>query len=160
PFLHAGVELLRSKSMDRNSFNSGDWFNRLDFTYRSNDWNVGLPRADQDGGNYSIIRPIIADPSIAPGEGDIRAALDGTRELLRTRKSSPLFRLRDGAQVATRVDFHNTGPGQIPGLIVMSITDGTCAGEDLDPALDGIVVLVNATSAAQVFPLAGTALEG
>ncbi len=35
PFFHAGVELLRSKSMDRNSYNSGDWFNKLDFTYNS-----------------------------------------------------------------------------------------------------------------------------
>jgi pullulanase len=29
------VELLRSKSLDRNSFNSGDWFNKLDWTYQS-----------------------------------------------------------------------------------------------------------------------------
>jgi pullulanase len=33
PFLHAGSELLRSKSLDRDSYNSGDWFNKLDFTY-------------------------------------------------------------------------------------------------------------------------------
>ena len=31
-YFHAGVELLRSKSMDQNSYNSGDWFNRLDWT--------------------------------------------------------------------------------------------------------------------------------
>ena len=41
PFFHAGVELLRSKSLDRNSYNSGDWFNKLDFTYGSNNWGVG-----------------------------------------------------------------------------------------------------------------------
>src|SRR6185503_12518588 len=45
PFFHAGVELLRSKSLDRNSYNSGDWFNKLDFTYGSNNWGVGLPPA-------------------------------------------------------------------------------------------------------------------
>lgn len=28
PFFHAGDELLRSKSLDRDSYNSGDWFNR------------------------------------------------------------------------------------------------------------------------------------
>ncbi len=33
PFFHAGVEILRSKSMDADSYNSGDWFNRLDFSY-------------------------------------------------------------------------------------------------------------------------------
>ena len=31
-FWHAGADLLRSKSLDRNSYNSGDWFNRVDWT--------------------------------------------------------------------------------------------------------------------------------
>lgn len=31
PFFHAGEELLRSKSLDCDSYNSGDWFNRCDF---------------------------------------------------------------------------------------------------------------------------------
>ena len=31
-FWHAGTDLLRSKSLDRNSYNSGDWFNRIDWT--------------------------------------------------------------------------------------------------------------------------------
>lgn len=39
PFFHAGDEILRSKSLDRDSYNSGDWFSRLDFnvwiTYRT-----------------------------------------------------------------------------------------------------------------------------
>src|SRR5690606_34687426 len=29
-YFHAGIDLLRSKSMDRNSYVSGDWFNRID----------------------------------------------------------------------------------------------------------------------------------
>jgi hypothetical protein len=28
PFFHAGDEILRSKSLDRDSYNSGDWFNK------------------------------------------------------------------------------------------------------------------------------------
>ncbi|MCG6322290.1 DUF3372 domain-containing protein, partial [Vibrio alginolyticus] len=31
PFLHMGSELLRSKSMARDSYDSGDWVNRVDF---------------------------------------------------------------------------------------------------------------------------------
>ena len=31
-FWHAGADLLRSKSLDRNSYDSGDWFNRIDWT--------------------------------------------------------------------------------------------------------------------------------
>jgi pullulanase len=48
PFYHAGSDLLRSKSMDRDSYNSGDWFNKLDFTYASNNWGVGLPVAGKN----------------------------------------------------------------------------------------------------------------
>ncbi len=33
-YFHAGSDILRSKSLDRNSFNSGDWFNRIDWTYQ------------------------------------------------------------------------------------------------------------------------------
>jgi pullulanase len=35
-YYHAGIDTLRSKSLDRNSFNSGDWFNRIDWTYQDN----------------------------------------------------------------------------------------------------------------------------
>ena len=36
PFFHAGSEMLRSKSLDKDSYNSGDWFNAIDFTYDLN----------------------------------------------------------------------------------------------------------------------------
>ena len=42
-YFHGGVDLMRSKSLDRNSFDSGDWFNRLDWTFQSNHWGTGLP---------------------------------------------------------------------------------------------------------------------
>ncbi|MCH94072.1 pullulanase 1 chloroplastic-like, partial [Trifolium medium] len=32
PFFHSGDEILRSKSLDRDSYNSGDWFNRYSVT--------------------------------------------------------------------------------------------------------------------------------
>ena len=44
-YFHAGMELLRSKSMDRNSFDSGDWFNRIDWTGQDNFFGTGLPPA-------------------------------------------------------------------------------------------------------------------
>lgn len=160
PFLHMGAEMLRSKSMERDSYDSGDWYNKVDFTYETNNWNVGLPRQDKDGDNYPVIESILADDSIAPQKAHIEAAVSHVQQMLRIRKSSRLFRLTTGADVATRVDFHNTGADQIPGLVVMSITDGTCAGTDLDPALDGVVVLFNANDEDQTFPLAGTALAG
>src|SRR4029077_20529142 len=42
PFVQAGQDLLRSKSLDGNSYNSGDWFNRIDWSMQSNNWGVGL----------------------------------------------------------------------------------------------------------------------
>ncbi|XP_047325004.1 pullulanase 1, chloroplastic isoform X2 [Impatiens glandulifera] len=39
PFFHAGDEILRSKSLDRDSYNSGDWFNRLQLQFKQlGDW--------------------------------------------------------------------------------------------------------------------------
>ena len=45
------------------------------------------------------------------------------REMLAIRQSSPLFRLRTAPEVISRLAFHNTGPSQVPGLIVMSLDD-------------------------------------
>ena len=42
-FWHAGADLLRSKSLDRNSYDSGDWFNTLDWTGQDNGFGHGLP---------------------------------------------------------------------------------------------------------------------
>ena len=31
-YYHAGMDLLRTNRLDRNSFDSGDWFNRIDWS--------------------------------------------------------------------------------------------------------------------------------
>jgi pullulanase-type alpha-1,6-glucosidase len=142
PFFHAGVELLRSKSLDRNSYNSGDWFNKLDFTYQSNNWGVGLPPAPDNQGNWDVFRPLLANPALRPSPADIEAAHAHFRETLAIRSSSRLFRLGSAADIQARVRFHNTGPGQTPGLIVMSVTDRDAG---VPGARDVVVVLWNAT---------------
>ncbi len=60
-YFHAGIDTLRSKSMDRNSFDSGDWFNRLDWSYRDNYFGTGLPPQADNGADYALIRPLLAD---------------------------------------------------------------------------------------------------
>ena len=142
PFFHAGIDLLRSKSFDRDSFNSGDWFNRLDFTYQDSGWGSGLPVAEKNQENWAIMAPLLANPDIAPGPDDIQAALMHFRETLAIRKSSPLFRLQTAEEIMQRVSFHNTGPDQVPGLIVMSLSDRV--PPDRDPNYEMIVVLFNA----------------
>ncbi|MEM9385450.1 MAG: pullulanase-type alpha-1,6-glucosidase [Pseudomonadota bacterium] len=151
PFIHAGQEFLRSKSMDRDSFNSGDWFNAIDWTGESTNWGNGLPVAEKNQDNWGLMGPLLADPLLAPQAGDVRTTTARFAELLRIRSSSPLFRLRSGDEVKSRVSFHNTGPSQEPGLIVMSIDD--VSGE-IDLARRQIVTLFNAGNDAVSFPFA------
>jgi len=142
PFLHAGQDMLRSKSTDRNSYDSGDWFNILDFSYRQNGWGRGLPLASDNQGNWAESRILLADPSLGVSSKDIRLANRQVREFLKIRKSSRLFRMRNAGEIIEHLKFHNTGPGQIPGLVVMSLS-----GEDEVE----IVVLFNASTTEQTF---------
>ncbi|MDQ2841634.1 MAG: pullulanase-type alpha-1,6-glucosidase, partial [Acidobacteriota bacterium] len=57
PFFLAGDDMLRSKDMDADSFDSSDWFNKLDFTYQSNNWGIGLPIASKNLGNWPFMQP-------------------------------------------------------------------------------------------------------
>jgi pullulanase len=145
PFFHAGSDILRSKSMDSDSYNSGDWFNKLDWSYETDNFGVGLPVADKNQDRWSIIRPLLARADITPGRDSIMAASHHFREMLRIRKSSPLFRLRTAEDVMARVQFLNTGPDQVPGLIVMDIRDDIDGVKPIDPANRRIVVLFNAS---------------
>lgn len=144
PFFHAGVEILRSKSFDNDSYNSGDWFNRLDFTYETNNFGAGLPPAEKNRDRWNLMRPLLGRADLRPNREEIAAAFEHFRRTLRIRKSSPLFRLRTGEEVAERIRFHNTGPRQTPGLVVMSLSD-TAPGKTIDPAYRRIVVLFNAS---------------
>ena len=159
PFLQLGGDIMRSKSLDRNSYDAGDWFNLVDFTLTSNNWNVGLPLASDNGSSWggpdpddisklTGIRGDFANNNIAPTSANITRAGQVFREFLQIRFSSPLFRLTEGAQSLARIGFHNTGGSQTSGLIVMSIDDGM-GQTDLDPALDAIVVAINGTATSQ-----------
>ncbi|HHQ4918919.1 pullulanase-type alpha-1,6-glucosidase [Aeromonas hydrophila] len=148
PFTHAGVELLRSKSMERDSYDSGDWYNRVDYTLADNNFDKGLPRKDKDGDNYPLIEKVLGK-HVKPSGADMATMMGFYQELAELRQSSRLLRLGSGAEVIKRVDFRNTGPDQEAGLIVMTVDDGVNAGADLDPAIDGLVVMINATNASQ-----------
>ncbi|KAM7526852.1 hypothetical protein LguiA_016754 [Lonicera macranthoides] len=157
PFFHSGDEILRSKSLDRDSYNSGDWFNRLDFSYSSNNWGVGLPPKEKNENNWPLIKPRLADPTFKPQKSHILAALENFKNMLHIRYSSPLFRLRTANAIQERVRFHNTGPSWVPGVIAMSIEDGHDGFpglSQLDPIYSYIVVIINVcpTDASFVIP--------
>jgi len=121
PFFHAGQEILRSKSMDRDSYNAGDWFNKLDYSYQSNNFGVGLPMQGVNGSNWDLMSPILANPFIKPDTAAILTARDYFLDLLEIRKDSSLFRLRTGQDVSERLRFFNVGPQQVAGVIAMHI---------------------------------------
>ena len=121
PFFHAGQEILRSKSMDRDSYNAGDWFNKLDYTYQSNNFGVGMPMQGVNGSNWELMSPILANALVKPDSAAIVRARDYFMELLEIRADSSLFRLRTAQDVMERVKFHNTGPQQVAGVIAMTI---------------------------------------
>lgn len=127
-YWHAGIDTLRSKSLDRNSYDSGDWFNVLDWTYRDNGFGRGLPRQDDNGNNWSVMAPLLANGAVKPGETQIRFTRDAFRDLLRIRDSSRLFRLRTGAEVKQRLAFLNTGSQQVPTVLAATLDGRGYAG--------------------------------
>jgi pullulanase/glycogen debranching enzyme len=147
PFFMAGDELLRSKSADRNSYNSGDWFNRIDWTRKTSNWGVGLPPAQNNEEDWGVIAPALADPNLKPTAKDIEGTYRHMLEMLVIRRTSGLFRLRTAEAIRKAVSFYNVGPNQVPGLIVERIRnpDRLCF-----PASQA-VVLVNATPQTQTF---------
>ena len=155
-FWHAGTELLRSKSLDRNSYNSGDWFNRIDWTGQESTFGSGLPNEADNGDNWDIMTPLLENPALKPGAADIAAAEASALDLLRVRNEVDLLQLGSAALIDEKVTFPNSGADATPGLIVMQIDD--LVGADVDAALDGALVVFNASPDAiteQVDGLAG-----
>jgi pullulanase-type alpha-1,6-glucosidase len=145
---HAGTDLLRSKSLDRNSFNSGDWFNRVDWSGQQSTFGSGLPQAADNKAKWPYYRPLLARTELRPGPADIADARAAAMDLLRLRASSRLFRLGSAALIGDRLHFPDGGPDQAAGVIVMIIEDGgsgAAPGADLDPERDRLVVIFNAT---------------
>jgi pullulanase-type alpha-1,6-glucosidase len=153
PFVHAGSDLLRSKSMDKNSFNSGDWFNRLFWDHSDNGFGAGLPPAADNGSRYPYLTPLLANPAIKPTPAEIDWTDERFRELLEIRDSSRLFRIGDADGIQQRLSFANGGPTQVPGLIVMKLSDAPAP--DLDRHTESIVVIFNASPETKFWTEAG-----
>ncbi len=152
PFFQMGSDILRSKSLDRNSYDSGDWFNRVYWDSSSNNFGVGLPPAWDNQGRWQIMAPLLADGDLNPTAADMNAAAAHLREILRIRKSSPLFRMTSEASINARTWFYNTGQD---GLIVMALSDAP--EPDLDARVETILVFFNANKISQTVTISGAA---
>jgi len=138
-YFHAGIDVLRSKSLDRNSFNAGDWFNRIDWTYRDNHFGTGLPQADDNGRDWPLLKPLLANAAFKPAPADIAFARDAFRDLLAIRASSTLFRLPTAAEIEQRLRFFNTGGTQTPTVVGAHLDGRGLAGANFA----GITYLIN-----------------
>lgn len=141
-FFHAGTELLRSKSLDADSYNSGDWFNAIDWTGTTSRFGTGLPSAGRNEAAWPAMAPLLADPALRPGPEDMARAKAMFLDLLRLRASTPLLTLGDPALIEQKVSFPARGEGFPAGLVVMRIDDAV--GPDIDPELSGLLVALNA----------------
>ena len=141
PFIHAGDELLRSKSFDTDSYNSGDWFNAVAWTGPDNGFGRGLPPAEKNAGQWELYRPLLGNPALKVSAADRARAYDHLRELLGIRNSTALFRLPTAQAVQAQLSFLNGGPAQTPGVIVMRLSGGSAPYRN-------VLVVFNAGNAA------------
>jgi pullulanase len=147
PFYQAGDDLLRSKDMDQNSYNSGDWFNKIDWSGQTANWGIGLPIASQNQSQWPIMTPLLSNAAYTPQPANIAYTEEAFRELLDIRYSSEIFRMATLAEIQKNLTFLNTGPNQTPGVIVMKLDANT---SNYGP-YKHIVVVFNATNAQEVF---------
>ena len=124
PFFHAGDDLLRSKDMDNGSYNSGDWFNKIDWTGQGNNWGIGLPIANVNQAQWTFEQPLLANAALKPSPATIGLTAKAFEEFLEIRYSTGLFRMATFAEVQSNLTFLNTGQNQTPGLIAMKLDDG------------------------------------
>ena len=133
-YFHAGQEMLRSKSLDRNSYDSGDWFNRIDWTFTDNGFGAGLPPRQDNEGSWPLMAPRLADPALKPTAAEIAWTREAFLDLLRIRSSTTLLRLRSTEDITGRLRFLNTGPAE--GAVVGAAA-GAAVGAVVGAHIDG-----------------------
>ncbi|MHC5263274.1 pullulanase-type alpha-1,6-glucosidase [Streptomyces sp. UC4497] len=142
----AGTDLLRSKSLDRNSFDSGDWFNAIHWDCRAgNGFGRGLPMAADNEAKWPYAKPLLASVKV-PGCAEIEGTSAAYQDLLKIRTTEPAFRLPTSAEVQKSLSFPLSGKDETPGVITMRLGD--------------LVVVFNATPDRQKQKVADLAGKG
>ncbi|SBT44116.1 pullulanase-type alpha-1,6-glucosidase [Micromonospora auratinigra] len=150
-FVTAGSERLRSKSLDRNSFNSGDWFNQIRWDCaQGNGFGAGLPPEQDNKDKWPYAKPLLADPKLVPDCAAINLADARYAELLRIRTSSPVFGLTTADQVQKRVAFPLSGAKETPGVLTMTLD-----ARGVDGKWKSVTVVFNATPEAATQTVTG-----
>ncbi|MER5312109.1 pullulanase-type alpha-1,6-glucosidase [Streptomyces sp. NPDC002773] len=143
----AGSDLLRSKSLDRNSYDSGDWFNAIHWDCREgNGFGIGLPPAADNKAKWGYGKPLLVNPALTVGCAEIDGTSAAYRDLQKIRTTEPAFSLATTGQVQSALSFPLSGRDETPGVITMRLGD--------------LVVVLNATPAStsqKITDLAGRA---
>lgn len=155
-FVQAGTDLLRSKSFDGNSYDSGDWSNAIHWDCRAgNGLGRGLPLAADNQGQWVYAKPLLASPALVPGCRGITDTTAQYQQFLQIKRSSPLFSVTTEQAVQKRLSFPLSGTaGEAPGVITEHLDGTGLLGVD-----KSITVIYNATPATQtqtIQALAGT----
>ena len=130
----AGTDLLRSKSLDRNSFDSGDWFNAIHWNCADgNGFGRGLPTAADNESKWPYAKPLLS--SVRVGCPQIGGASAAYQDLLKIRSTEGAFSLGTAGQVQSKLSFPLSGKDETPGVITMELGD--------------LVVVFNATPSGQ-----------
>ena len=88
------------------------------------------------------MQPLLEIPALKPAPADIAHSRDAFQEFLNIRSSSLLFHMSTLSEIQNNLHFLNTGPAQVPGLIVMKLdANGSYYGP-----FRHIVVVFNATN--------------
>ncbi|MGW0685815.1 pullulanase-type alpha-1,6-glucosidase [Streptomyces sp. NPDC002754] len=142
----AGTDLLRSKSLDRNSFDSGDWFNAIHWDCRAgNGFGRGLPMAADNEPKWPYAKPLLASVKV-PGCAEMEGTSAAYQDLLKIRTTDPDFQLSTAAEVQKALSFPLSGKDETPGVITMRLGD--------------LVIVFNATPQRQKQTVDGAAGTG
>lgn len=118
----AGTDLLRSKSLDRNSYDSGDWFNAVHWNCADgNGFGRGLPPAADNRDKWPYAKPLLG--TVKVGCPQITGASAAYRDLLEIRTGEEDFSLATARQVQSRLSFPLSGKDETPGVITMRLGD-------------------------------------
>ncbi|WP_042414374.1 pullulanase-type alpha-1,6-glucosidase [Streptacidiphilus anmyonensis] len=160
-FSVAGSDLLRSKSLDANSYDSGDWFNAIQWQCADgggnggngsggNGFGRGLPSAASNSAFWPWAKPLLGDASLV---ANCTAQQDTTalyQQFLKIKASTPLFSLATAAEVQQRMSFPLSGTaGETPGVITLHL-DGSGL-----PTYKSVTVVFNATPSSRQQTLTG-----
>ena len=147
-FDQQGSDLLRTKYFQNDSFNTGDFSNKVN--YAEDEGNEFIPGAivnkSKDAEDWGAIKEV-SDYNTDVGP-ELKAKMVDTYKALATiRKDHNLLYLGDADLIKQNVEFLNVGSKQVPGLIVMKVTKP----EGYKSSDNELYVMINAAPEAREF---------